>query len=198
MFTGIIRQLGSLAAIEPLAGGGSRIAISVSADWPIVELGESVAINGVCSTVIRQETGQFWVDYMPESLAKTTVGDWASGLEVHLELPATPNSMLGGHVVSGHVDTVGTISAISREADFARLQVQFSQEFAPYLIPKGSITIDGMSLTVGEVTDTQFSVYLIPHTLTQTNLKTVEVGRRVNLEFDQVGKYLYRFFQLQK
>lgn len=171
--------------------------LAVSHDWPIVELGESVAINGVCSTIILQQPGQFTVDYMPESLAKATVGDWIVGQEMHLELPATPNSYLGGHVVSGHVDTVGEVVSFDRSAEFARMEVRFSNSFAAYLIPKGSITIDGMSLTVGEVTRDTFSVYLIPHTLTQTNLKSVEIGRKVNLEFDQVGKYLVRYFEVR-
>lgn len=178
-------------------GDGCRMAIAYPSDLkPPLALGDSISINGVCSTVVRRDSEHFWVDYLPETCKKTTVLDGAIGDPVNLEVALTPTTPLGGHIVSGHVDDTGTITAYTIDGDWHILRVRVDKAFAPFMIPKGSIAVDGIGLTLVDVSTTAFSCHIIPHTHRSTTLHHRQVGDRVNVEFDMMGKYLHRFFTL--
>ncbi len=154
-----------------------------------MRLGDSVSVNGACLTVARKTTTSFSVDLLNETRKKTNLGQLKAGAIVNLERALKASSRMGGHWVSGHVDEVGAIESMKD----GEIVVRFRSKFAPYLIPKGSITIDGVSLTVVDLGKRSFSCHLIPHTLHHTSLKDRKKGDLVNLEYDIVGKYLYRF-----
>lgn len=197
MFTGIIQSIGRITSLTPVAAG-SRIVIEASELAPKLALGDSVAVNGTCTTVTALTPASFSADISTETKSKTTFARLRTGDYVNLELTLKYSDHLGGHMVSGHVDCVGSISELVRQADFAALTIAYPTEFAHLVIPKGSIAIDGMSLTVADLTDQSVTVALIPHTIDQTILKYKTPGDPVNLEFDLVGKYLYRFYTLKK
>ena len=195
MFTGIIQEVGYIKSIRPLEDGITTI-IACSHMLEGIEIGESITVNGVCSTVTAFTEDGFQCDYMAETLSKTTFSELEKGMKVNLEKSLTPSSKLGGHFVTGHIDTVGRISKFEIKEPWGEIEISFSSDFAQYLIPKGSIAIDGISLTVVDVTDCTFTCHLIPHTLDETILHVKSKGDKVNLEFDMIGKYLYRFHQL--
>jgi len=190
MFTGIVEELGRVAAIQELPDNAIRITI----EGPIVlsdaNLGDSICVNGVCLTVAEQTGDVFTADVMSETINRTTIGDLLAGSQVNLERPVTLSTRLGGHLVQGHVDAVGTVSAREHSENWDVVTITPPKELLKYVVEKGSITIDGTSLTVSAVTDSTFSVSLIPATLDKTTLGIRQIGDRVNLEVDVLAKYV--------
>jgi riboflavin synthase len=196
MFTGIVETLGHVGTLHPGAGGGRRLGLSVPDEpgWRLA-LGESVAVSGVCLTVVDASPGRLGFDLAEETLRVTTLGGLVPGDPVNLERPLRVDGRLGGHLVLGHVDGVGEVTAVRPEGDGARLDVAVPGRLRPLLIPKGSVTIDGVSLTVAALGEDTFGVALIPHTLEVTTLGRRRPGDRVNLEMDVIGKYVRGFVQ---
>ena len=159
---------------------------------PRLEIGASVNINGACQTVVEIHKKSFIVETISETLGKTNLGELKSGSSVNLELPLTPLSLLDGHLVQGHVDCVGKLASISPATGSTVIAVEYSDQFDKYLISKGSIAIDGISLTVVKTESGKFEVAIIPHTFENTTLATKKVGDKVNLEFDMIAKYIER------
>lgn len=198
MFTGLIKEVGHIKHIKPL-GNGKEATIQCSEEFSTDSaIGDSISINGVCSTVTTKTATSFTVQFLEETLKKTTMGTIQETEKVNLEPCLTLQTNLGGHLVSGHVDDTGTIQSIDNDGQWAIITIEYNETFAPFLIPKGSIAMDGISLTVVDLTNTTFSCHLIPHTLENTNLHTKQPGNIINLEFDQVGKYLVRQNELNK
>jgi riboflavin synthase len=191
MFTGIIEATGTVAALEKREGG-VRLTVTTELDVGSLPLGASIAVDGVCLTVVDRTTGRFSADLGPETLACTTLGALASGARVHLERPLRLGDALGGHLVSGHVDGVGTLVARRPVGDSLSLEITAPASVASTLVPKGSITVAGASLTINTVVGDRFGVTLIPHTLAVTNLGTLVVGAPVNLEGDLIAKHVDR------
>ena len=206
MFTGIIESVGRIVSIEP-RGGDVRMHVEAQdAYLADTALGDSVAVSGICLTV-REKTAQgFTADLSVETLQATSSGGWAAGRRVNLEKALTPHKPLGGHLVSGHVDGVGTLVERRQEARSWRMQFEAPDALARYIARKGSITIDGISLTVNDVEDTTppqaagctFGVNIIPHTLDQTTLGDLQPGDAVNLEVDLIARYLERLLQARE
>jgi riboflavin synthase alpha subunit len=196
MFTGIVETLGRVGAVETGAAGGRRLRIAVpdEAGWRLA-LGESVAVSGVCLTVVDTSPGRLAFDLAEETLRVTTLGGLAAGDPVNLERPLRLDARLGGHLVLGHVDGVGRVTGVKREGDGARLEVEAPAGLRPLLIPKGSVTVDGVSLTVAAIEHEAFAVALIPHTLLVTTLGRRRPGDPVNLEMDVIGKYVRGFVE---
>lgn len=188
MFTGLVEGVGSVAAVER-SDEGARITIA-TALVPELNAGDSIAINGVCLTAVALEGDSFAADAMNETLARSSLGDLAPGSQVNLELPLRAGDRLGGHVVQGHVDGVGTIGGIGDDGFARRIRVDAPPEVLRYVVEKGSIAVDGVSLTVTEVDDRSFTVSLIPETLQRTTLGGIDAGTRVNLEVDVLAKYV--------
>lgn len=197
MFTGIIQGVGRLAGIEP-RGGDVRLVVEVgSLAFEDVELGESIAVNGVCLTVVEFDASTFSADASNETLSLTTLGGLAEGDALNLERAMRPVDRLGGHMVSGHVDGVGRVAAIEPDARAQRWRFEASPDVLRYVAKKGSICVDGVSLTVNEVDDAGFEVALIPHTVQHTRFAHTGVGDPVNLEVDLVARYVERLLQEQ-
>jgi riboflavin synthase len=190
MFTGIVTDLGTVKSVA--AADSTRFEIATAYDLATVAIGASIACAGVCLTVIERGGGSFIVDVSNETLARTTLGAWKVGQRINLERPLRAGDELGGHIVSGHVDAVSQV--IDRRPDGASVRFTFAMPapLAGYLAPKGSITVDGVSLTVNEVEEGYFGVNLIPHTLEVTSLGTLQPGAIVNIEVDLVARYLAR------
>jgi|SRR5215468_1816451 len=194
MFTGLVEAVGQLVERTATAGGYRlRIATSLA---PELGAGDSLAVNGVCLTVVRSENGGITADVGPETHRVTTLGALAEGAVVNLERPLRADGRLGGHFVQGHVDAVGRLEAIRPEADFHWITVSFPPQLAPYLVQKGSIAVDGISLTVASLAAATFDVQIVPFTLAHTNLSRAQVRDRVNLECDMVAKYVVRAIEL--
>ena len=192
MFTGIIEGVGRLAALEP-RGGDVRLRVAVgSLAFDEVRLGESIAVNGVCLTVIAFDATSFQADASTETLALTTLGGLQAGAAVNLERAMRPTDRLGGHLVSGHVDGVGEVLAIVPDARAQRWRFRAPSPLLRYIAKKGSICVDGVSLTVNEVDGEGVEVALIPHTVAHTAFAGTGVGRAVNLEIDLVARYVER------
>ncbi|MGX5730524.1 riboflavin synthase [Pseudoxanthomonas beigongshangi] len=192
MFTGIIEGLGSLAATEN-RGGDVRLTVGVGTlPFAQVQLGESIAVNGVCLTVIAFDADSFQADASNETLALTTLGGLAPGAPVNLERAMRPTDRLGGHLVSGHVDGMGRVLDIREDARAQRWRFSAPAALLRYVARKGSICVDGVSLTVNEVDDAGFEVALIPHTVSHTAFAQTRVGDAVNLEIDLVARYVER------
>lgn len=192
MFTGIVQAVGQMTAKVPKVGE-VRIRIeSEDIPWQEVHIGDSIAVNGVCLTVVEVDSRGFNADLSPETLRRTTFGNAEIGMWVNLELAMAPTTRFGGHIVTGHVDGVAQIVAHRPEGDVVYFRFQIPKEFAKFVAPKGSIALDGVSLTVNRVEGNEFEVTLIPHTLTVTTFGTKEVGDRVNFEVDLIARYLER------
>lgn len=192
MFTGIIEAVGFIEKIENKSGD-SRFKINVGKlDMSDVALGDSIACNGVCLTAIAFDKNSYTADVSGETLNLTTLGKIQIGSLVNLEKALTPTTRLGGHLVSGHVDGVGDIVAIKNESRSIQYDIKAPMTLAKYIAKKGSITVDGVSLTVNEVTDDTFKLNLVPHTLLETTAKNYQVGSKVNLEVDLLARYLER------
>ena len=189
MFTGIVEELGRVAAIQALPDNAIRITIEGPTVLSDANLGDSICVNGVCLTVAEQNGDQFTADVMSETINRTTIGDLLAGSQVNLERPVTLATRLGGHLVQGHVDAVGAVSAREHSENWDVVTITPPKDLLKYVVEKGSITIDGTSLTVSAVTDTTFSVSLIPATLEKTTLGIRQIGDRVNLGVDVLAKY---------
>ena len=197
MFTGLVAELGT---VQRLARQGSSYHLTVGAKKVLTNLkiGDSVAVNGACLTVVRMDEGGFTADVMPETVRLTNIGSLQPGSKVNLERTLRLCDGLDGHIVSGHVEGLGTISEQRPEGIAVVVTIATPPELLKYIIKKGSIAIDGISLTVTEVTDTSFSVSLIPHTAKETTLGFKKVGDSVNLETDILGKYVERMLTWNK
>lgn len=196
MFTGLIEELGIVKGIRSQAGG-MRLSISGKTVLDGMKSGESIAVNGACLTVVEMSHALFGADVSKESLTKTTLGRLRVGDRVNLERAMRPTDRLGGHLVAGHVDAVGVIRTIERAGETSLFTFEAPQEVLRYLIYKGSIAIDGISLTVNEVQGERFSVTIIPHTARQTTLGLKKAGDPVNLEADMIGKYVEKFVKTE-
>jgi len=195
MFTGIVEAQGRIEAVEEI-GGDRRMTIVSAGDYLAgLQSGDSVAVSGVCLTAVRPLPGGFTADLSLETLNATTAGNWQVGSAVNLERALTPAKPLGGHLMSGHVDGVGVLAVKHEEARSWRLTFEAPQPLARYIARKGSIAIDGISLTVNEVDKTRFGVNIIPQTWTHTTLGGLRVGGPVNLEVDLIARYLERLIQ---
>jgi riboflavin synthase len=194
MFTGIVEELGTVMALEDQ---GDAVRLSVEA--PLVttdsHLGDSISVNGCCLTVAVRDGEQLTFDMMRETLDKTSLGSLAEGARVNLERAVTPTTRLGGHLVQGHVDGTGALLRRTSSEHWEIIEVSLPPDLARYLVPKGSITVDGVSLTVVEVAADRFSVSLIPETLARTTLGLKQPGDPVNLEVDVIGKYVEKMLQ---
>jgi riboflavin synthase len=197
MFTGIVEELGRVAAIQALPDNAIRITIEGPTVLSDANLGDSICVNGVCLTVAEQNGDQFTADVMSETINRTTIGYLLAGSQVNLERPVTLATRLGGHLVQGHVDAVGTVSAREHSENWDVVTITPPKELLKYVVEKGSITIDGTSLTVSAVTDSTFSVSLIPATLEKTTLGIRQIGDRVNLEVDVLAKYVEKLVAAQ-
>lgn len=188
MFTGLVEETGRIIASTPTASG-RRLVVEAQLVLGDAAIDHSIAVNGVCLTVVELDTTSFSADVIAETLKKTTIGSLDAGSYVNLERALRLGDRLGGHLVQGHVDTTGTIDAIVDDGKVWEMWVRFAPEYRHLLIPMGSITIDGISLTVAELEGERLKVAIIPHTLQVTNLRDARVGNQVNLEFDMMAKY---------
>lgn len=192
MFTGIIEAIGSIRALTP-KGGDVRVYVETGKlDLGDVKLGDSIAVNGVCLTAVDLPGDGFWADVSRETLAHTAFNSLKAGSKVNLEKALTPTSRLGGHLVSGHVDGVGEIIAMAENARAWQFTIRAPRELAKYIAHKGSITVDGTSLTVNAVNGAEFELTIVPHTLAETIMLDYRPGRQVNLEVDLLARYLER------
>ncbi|MBI1377458.1 MAG: riboflavin synthase [Frankiales bacterium] len=194
MFTGIVEELGHVVAVEPQQDA-ARLRIRGPLVTQDAVHGASIAVNGVCLTVVEHGDGEFTADVMQETLDRSSLGALAAGSPVNLERPVTPQARLGGHLVQGHVDGTGTILERTPSEHWEVVRVSLPDDLGRYVVEKGSITVDGVSLTVVEAGRDWFSVSLIPTTLALTTLGTKGVGDPVNLEVDVVAKYVERMLQ---
>ncbi|MEX1062440.1 MAG: riboflavin synthase [Balneolaceae bacterium] len=191
MFTGIITETGFVDQVEPVNGGSElQIACSFASD---THIDESISINGVCLTVINRNENSFSVQCVEETLRKTSFAYLAKGDEVNLERSLTLDKAIEGHIVQGHVDTTGTIETIEESGNDRLITVSYPAEYGPYIVGRGSITVDGISLTVARIEESRFTVAIIPYTWDYTNLGNRSAGDTVNLEFDIFGKYIVRY-----
>ncbi|QSA97682.1 riboflavin synthase [Methylococcus sp. EFPC2] len=192
MFTGIIQAIGTIEHLET-RGGDCRLSIATG-KLPLAgaALGDSIAVSGVCLTAIALGENQFSADVSRETLARTTLGGLKAGSRVNLELALTPATRLGGHIVSGHVDGVGEVVERKADARSVRFVIEAPANLAKYIAEKGSICVDGVSLTVNDVNGRRFDLNIVPHTLSETTLDEFQPGRKVNLEVDLLARYLER------
>lgn len=194
MFTGLIEALGEVTGMRP-AGGGRRLDVRPGFAVSELILGESVAINGVCLTVVAAEGDGMSFDVSPETLKATNLGALSPGDRVNLERAMKMSDRFGGHLVSGHVDASGTVSAVEPAGDYTVYRIAAPGEILDVSIRKGSITVDGISLTIVDLGEKDFSVAIIPHTARETTMGRARVGTRVNLESDLIGKYVARLLE---
>lgn len=196
MFTGIVEELGEVNSIQR---GSQSVVLEIKATEVLsdVQVGDSIATNGVCLTVTSFSEDRFTVDVMPETMRKSSLGELKIGDIVNLERALRLQDRLGGHLVSGHIDSIGTIKKKEREDNAVLITISLPQELKRLLVPKGSIAIDGISLTIAELTDNAFTVSLIPHTAEVTTLGVKGVGDIVNLEADLIGKYVERMLNFK-
>ena len=194
MFTGIITDIGTIERVEQR--GDLRVVVATAYDTAGVDLGASIACSGVCLTVVDKGPGWFAVDVSGESVSRTAQGQWTAGKQLNLERAMKLGEEMGGHIVTGHVDGVAEVMGVCPEGDSKRIGIRLPRELAPFVAAKGSITLDGVSLTVNEVADredgTHFAVNIIPHTQAVTTLGAIEAGQPVNIEIDVLARYLKR------
>jgi riboflavin synthase len=191
MFTGLITDLGRVRSVET-SEGGARLAVETAYDLAAVEIGASIACSGACMTVVDKDAGWFAVDVSGESLARTTIGGWKPGGRVNLEQSLRLGDTLGGHMVSGHVDVVATVLERRPDGDSQRFSFAIPEGYEGLIAPKGSVALDGVSLTVNEVENDRFGVNIIPHTAERTTFGALKAGDRVNLEVDLIARYVAR------
>lgn len=190
MFTGIIEEVGAIAE-----RGGAELTIKAKTVLEDVSLGDSIAIDGACMTVVSFTDDSFVVQVSPESFEKTTLGNLKAGDAVNLERAMALGDRFGGHLVQGHVDGVGRVESVTKQGEFSLWTFWAPPEVAPYLIPKGSVTIDGISLTVVDPAGETFGVAVIPTTLQETKLQSKQAGDAVNMEADSFGKHIYHYLK---
>lgn len=191
MFTGIIESLGTVESVQNIAGD-VRLRIHTPLDLSDVHLGDSIATNGICLTVVDWGKDWYVADVSRESLARTTMAQWQVGQRVNVEKAMLPTTRFGGHIVSGHVDAVGEITLVRKDARSIYYEVTAPAQIAKYLAEKGSITVDGISLTINHLNGCVLSLNLIPHTAQRTNINTWQAGAKVNLEVDVLARYIER------
>jgi riboflavin synthase len=191
MFTGIIESLGKVESLQNV-GGDVRLRIQTDLDMSDVHLGDSIATNGICLTVIDWGENWYAADVSRESLNRSTLASWKAGQVVNVEKAMLPTTHFGGHIVSGHVDAVGEITVVRSDARSLYFEVTAPVEIAKYLAEKGSVTVDGISLTINHLRGNILSLNLIPHTAERTNIGTWKVGSQVNLEVDVLARYIER------
>ena len=193
MFTGIITDLGRVRSVSP--GGVTRIVLETAYDTAGIAMGASIACNGPCLSVVDKGLGWFAVDASAETLARTTIGSWGPGTPVNLERPLKLGDELGGHLVSGHVDGLAEITERRPDGDSLRFEIRVPAAFQRFIAPKGSVALDGVSLTVNEVEGQRFGVNIIPVTQRETSFGRLAPGDRVNLEIDMLARYLARLME---
>ena len=196
MFTGIIETVGEVVAKELREGD---VKLTLEADESYLEavmLGDSIACNGVCLTVVDRTSNQFMLDVSVETLSLTTIGDWDVGSKVNLEQAMIASSRFGGHIVSGHIDRIGEIIDITEDARSWRMTVRVPKNIRQYIAKKGSICLDGVSLTINSVEDSEFSVNIVPHTLSHTIIGDYKLNQKVNIEIDTIARYVERLVSL--
>jgi riboflavin synthase len=191
MFTGIIEELGTIASLKK-HGGGAKIKISAKIVTQSTSEGDSIAVNGVCLTALDVKPDRFTADVSQETLDKSTLGRLKTGTRVNLERAVTPATRLGGHIVQGHVDARGKFVSAAQNGDFWTVRIAFPHEIGQYLVYKGSISVEGISLTIAALKDDYFEIAVIPKTWQLTNLSTLKSGDEVNLEVDLIAKYVER------
>ena len=194
MFTGIITDIGTIDHVEQR--GDMHARISCSYDMSQTDLGASIACNGVCLTVVDKGDGWFAVDISAETLSKTNLGNWSDGTRVNLEKALRVGDELGGHIVSGHVDGLATLVELHDEGESTRMTFDAPAALAKFIAPKGSVALNGTSLTVNEVDGTCFGINVIPHTKTHTIWGSAKVGDRINLEIDTLARYVARLAEM--
>lgn len=198
MFTGIIEAVGKLSRREA-RGGDARVEIATQTlDRRDVKLGDSIAVNGICLTVVELTESGFTADVSGETLTRTTLGQWQVGDRINLEKALTPSTRLGGHLVSGHVDGVGKVVDRRNEGRSVRFRIESPASLARYIAEKGSICVDGVSLTVNAVSGAIFDLNIVPHTLAETVIGDYQPGRAVNIEVDLIARYLERLLLRDK
>jgi riboflavin synthase len=190
MFNGIIHHQGLFKSYRPAKG---ELAVGVSSSFPALEIGESVAVDGVCLSLLRREMDTLYFNLSRETLVKTSLGSLHGKDRLNLETPLTLQTPLSGHLVTGHVDGLGRVLRVVERPSGRRVTVSFPRQLRPFFVPKGSIAVNGVSLTVAEVRSTSFDVELIPLTVAKSNLRDLKPGRAVNLECDIIGKYVYNW-----
>ncbi len=190
MFTGIITDIGTVEALEPR--GDLRARIGTAYDTGRIEIGASIACDGVCLTVVALGEGWFDADISAETVSKTNIGDWVQGRRINLERALKVGDELGGHIVSGHVDGVAEVVALTDEGESTRMRFRAPEALARFVAPKGSVALNGTSLTVNEVEGVEFGINVIPHTKEVTTWGDVAVGDRINLEIDTLARYVAR------
>ncbi len=191
MFTGIITDIGTIASVNN-EGGDTRLGIRTKFDLSQTDIGASIACAGCCLTVVEKKDDVFFVDVSAESLSKTNIGQWGEGVQINLEQALKMGDELGGHIVSGHVDGLATLTALEKEGDSHRLTFDVPKDLGGFLASKGSVTLDGISLTVNEVNGSSFGVNIIPHTWDNTTLGVIKQGDSVHLEIDMLARYVQR------
>ena len=194
MFTGLVADVGKVLSVKP-AGSGRTLLIQTAFDLDQVELGASIAHDGICLTVETKTKDRFTVTAGKETLDKTTLGGWGVGRKVHLEQALRVGDRLGGHLVQGHVDGVGTVRSVDKHQESWVIWVEAPQELARYMVTKGSVCIDGVSLTVNQVRGASFRVNIIPHTASNTHMTELGPGSKVNLEVDVLARYVERLLE---
>jgi riboflavin synthase len=192
MFTGIIQAVGEIRKLTPRGGDAQLVIATGNLDMGDVALGDSIAVNGVCLTAVACDANSFTADVSGETLSRTTLGDLATGSRVNLEKALTPTTRLGGHLVSGHVDGVGEVVRGFRDGRSERFVIRAPDALAKYIAEKGSICVDGISLTVNSVSGAEFELNIVPHTLSATTMGGFAAGQHVNLEVDIIARYLER------
>ena len=199
MFTGIITDLGSIAAVTETVPGkrDRKFRIATAYDMATVDDGASIACSGACLTVIAKGKGWFEVDVSEETISKTTLADWKAGAPINLERSLKLGDELGGHIVAGHVDGIAAIVTRDNLPDMAKFELRAPRELARFIAAKGSVTLDGVSLTVNSAVDDTFSVLIIPHTLQVTTLSNWRAGSQVNLEIDLMARYAARLSEMK-
>ncbi|MDD3906322.1 MAG: riboflavin synthase [Candidatus Omnitrophica bacterium] len=197
MFTGLIRELGVVRNFNR-SGNVYRLEASSDIIAKTAQIGDSVSINGACLTLVNKKSGVLEFDVMEETVRRTALSSVKSGDKVNMEDALRAGGPLGGHFVLGHVDCVGTIKHIESSGQEYIIEIEFPAEFSHLIVEKGSVTLDGISLTIGETARGGFKVYIIPHTMKMTNLSGKRARDKINIEFDIIGKYLARFRQLDK
>lgn len=197
MFTGIIEERGKVLKVES-KGRGKRLILQIPPELTDIQPGDSININGVCLTLTEKREEALLFDLSYETLQKSTLGELREGDTVNLERALRLSDRMGGHIVTGHIDGIGMIVEKRREGDFFNLKVKLPEEILPYVVPKGSIAIDGVSLTVNELKADEIKITLIPFTLEKTNLMEKGVGDRVNIEADILGKYVERLLRVRE
>ena len=185
MFTGIVEEVGQVASLNDY-----RLALNAERVLSDVKIGDSISVNGACLTVVEFDDAGFAVDLAPETLRRTSLGDAGPGAAVNLERALSASDRMGGHIVQGHVDATGTVTGLTPEADCYIMEIEAPDSLLPYIVEKGFIAVDGISLTVVQRTERRFTISVIPFTMQNTNLHEKAVGDRVNLEADILAKYV--------